>query len=159
MTRPFYRSPVLWFGLPGLMFFFVAWIDSMSHVSHLLATAAGRPVRLYSSGADIGADWRSEPGIGSAPTTWALKDPHREKNPWPRKEWFPLPAYFAQHSTGATIHHYLTIPYWLIILTYLGLWQLPWLFRYHRTKRITAMGHNFETHAPAGRQHPRARGK
>jgi hypothetical protein len=134
MTRPWHRSPVLWFGLPGLIFLVFAWIDSMSYSSGLQADVLGRSRSFSNSGAAVSVSWRSEPGIRGGGK--ALKFGRLRRDPWPRQDWFPLPAYVAQNNVGTTISHSLSISYWFIILTYLGLWQLPWLFRYHRRRRI-----------------------
>ena len=68
---------------------------------------------------------------------WAANETFR--TPDPGESWFPLPSYVATNYVGGgpTWHH-VKLSYWFLILVYLGLWQLPWLLRYHRRQRIQA---------------------
>lgn len=135
MSRPWHRSPVLWFALPGLLFFIVAWIDSMSHITGLGVTAFGRSVHFRNSDSIISASWYSGRHPGGSHTNWNIRLDPRTSDPG--ESWFPLPSYVATNYVGGgpTWHH-VKLSYWFLILVYLGLWQLPWLLRYHRRQRI-----------------------
>jgi hypothetical protein len=134
MSRRWHRSPVLWFGLPGLIFLVLAWIDSMSNISTLDATVFGRSVRFRNSDSVISASWYSERRSSSSGMAWDLQALPRE--PERGESWFPLPSYIALNHVGTSSWHDLNFSYWFLIMIYLGLWQLPWLFRYHRRRRM-----------------------
>lgn len=124
-----HRSPVFWFGLPGLIFLIVAWFDSMLHVSSLDVALRSPPLDISNFNSSINAGWHN---AGS--TAWKLQlDPRLAR---PGTKWFPLPAYYVSDTIGMSPRHRLQLPHWFLIMNYVALWQLPWLFRYHRRKRI-----------------------
>ncbi len=129
-----YRSPVLWFGLPGLIFLLFTWVDSMSHVSTLDLTAFGRSVRFRNFNSEFSASWYSERRVSGSGKNWDIEIHPREAVPG--KSWLPLPSYVTSDLSGRRPWHCLDFSYWFLILVYLGLWQLPWLWRYHRRERI-----------------------
>ncbi|WP_367873967.1 hypothetical protein [Luteolibacter sp. Populi] len=134
MTRPWYRSPVLWFALPGLVFLCVAWVDSMSNASSLDVATLSHSLSVDHENAHLGISWYAAPSVRTVGGNWSVKrEPGGGRQ---EKRWFPLPSYYRNDLHRATSWHHLDIPHWFVILCYLGLWQLPWLWRYHRARRI-----------------------
>jgi hypothetical protein len=134
--RPWYRSPALWFFLPGLVFLVWGWVFSMQRQTNLDFEIWGHSGRLQNDGSTIGANWMERPAPGLAPTP--PKEFHFEVIPrpyWASTDWFPLPSYLVT-SGYPKPWHYIDIPHWFLLLVYVGLWQLPWLARYHRRRRI-----------------------
>lgn len=129
--RPWYRSTALWFFLPGLVFILWAWVFSMQRETNLDFRAGAYSVRLQNDGSTVGASWTQMRGVPS-------KQFHFEvipRPPWAKTAWFPLPYYLVDRMFSPS-WHYLDVSYWLLLLIYIGLWQLPWLARYHRRRRI-----------------------
>lgn len=131
---PWHRSPVFWFGLPGLVFLVLVWISSMSSTTHLDATAFGHSVRFRNGESLVSASWYSGRHPGRGGKDWDLQ--LHPSEPARVQSWFPLPSYIATSTFPSHRWHYLNLSYWFLIMIYLGLWQLPWLARYHRRKRI-----------------------
>jgi hypothetical protein len=131
-----FRSPVLWFFLPGLVFVLWAWIHSMSWYSTMVFEIGGHPVRLENGLATAGVNWQ-EMSPSSAGSRF-LGIESRPNDAPASKDWFPLPSYFKARSGSGPAWHYFHIPHWFLLLVALGLWQLPWLGRYYRRKRIAA---------------------
>jgi hypothetical protein len=136
MTRPWHRSPVLWFGLPGLIFLLLAWVDSMSNNTTVDATAFGRSVRFWNGNGVIGASGYRGHNPSRSGKHWDLQLHARSRKLDRGESWFPLPSYSPNHAFWASRWHDVKFSYWFLILVYLGLWQLPWLGRYHRRRRI-----------------------
>ena len=137
-SRPWHRSPVLWFCVPWLAFLSWAWVHSMFRVTNVDFRIAGNNVRLQNDGATIGASWHEVP-----PTRAVAKEFHFEVRPRGNrasKNWFPLPSYVVNRVQPARSWHYLDFPHWFLLLVTLALWQLPWLGRHFRRKRIAAGG-------------------
>jgi hypothetical protein len=132
--RPWYRSPVLWFGLPGLVFLLWAWVHSMHRVTNLDLALPGYSVRVQNDGSTLGASWREIPSGMPAGREFHFEVLPRPR--WATKYWFPLPSYVVNHVDPARPWHYLDFPHWFLLLAGLGLWQLPWLARHFRQKRI-----------------------
>lgn len=127
------RSSVLWFGLPCFIFLLIGWIDSMSWDSRLDFRVAGRSFMLQNQGSRIDVSfYGGTPGSMRAPA-WSVR-PTRQQVAG--REWFPLPSYLSNDAFSSYRWHSLSFSYWFILLVYLGLWQLPWLWRYHRRQRI-----------------------
>ena len=133
MARPWHRSPVLWFGLPGLIFFIVAWVDSMSWDSRLELTAFGRPVTFQNADSAFGCSFYESRRASHGGKLWDL---HSSREPDQGRSWFPLPSYYSNDAYTGHRWHNVEVSYWFLILAYLGLWQLPWLLRYHRRQLI-----------------------
>ena len=134
--RPWYRSPVLWFFLPGLVFILWAWVFSMQRVTNLDFQIGGSSVRLQNDGSTVGASWHETPGpLLSFPSPRQFHFEVIPRPPWAKKAWFPLPSY-AVDRTNSPPWHYFDLSYWFLLLIYVALWQLPWLVRYHRRRRI-----------------------
>jgi hypothetical protein len=135
--RPWYRSPALWFALPGVVFLAWAWVFSMQRVANLDFELGGYSVRFQNDGSAASASWQNT--SARRPLTFpSAKGFHFEvepRPPWASTEWFPLPSY-ATNRISSTPWHYLELPYWFLLMIYAGLWQLPWLARYHRRRRI-----------------------
>jgi len=134
--RPWYRSPALWFFLPGLVFLVWGWVFSMQRVVNLDFEAGGYSVRVQNDRSAIGAGWQ-ETRV-PLPSSFRSKGFHLKVIPrpsWASTGWFPLPSYAVNRLWSLHFHN-LVIPYWLLLLVYAGLWQLPWLARYHRQRRI-----------------------
>lgn len=134
--RPWYRSPALWFLLPGLVFLLWAWVFSMKRVTNLDFQIGGYSVRLQNDGSTMGASWNHM--TGRVPGSFTPRRFHFEvipRPPWAKTAWFPLPSYVVDRSNSPP-WRYLDLSYWLLLLVYIGLWQLPWLGRYHRRRRI-----------------------
>jgi hypothetical protein len=94
-------------------------------------------VRLQNDGSMLGAGWNK-----TSPRPLLLFPPAKSfhfevipRPPWAKKDWFPLP-YYTVNRMFTPLWHHLNLSYWLLLLVYLGLWQLPWLARYHRRRRI-----------------------
>jgi len=132
--RPWYRSPALWFFLPGIMFLLWAWVFSMQRVANLDFEIGGYSVQLQNEGSTAGASWRATPGrTGRRLLEFGVLP----RPSWAKTNWFPLPSYFVNRiSNKSAPWHYLDIPHWFLLMIYVGLWQLPWLARYHRQRRI-----------------------
>ena len=132
--RPWYRSPALWFFLPGLVFILWAWVFSMQRETNLDFQIGGYSGRLQNDGSTVGASWHHGPSVGRITT----KQFHFEVIPrwkWAKTAWFPLPSYVVNRMFSPA-WHYISISHWFLLLVYIGLWQLPWLARYHRRRRI-----------------------
>lgn len=136
MRRAWYRSPVFWFALPGFVFLVWAWIDSMQRTTVVQGSIAGVPVQLDNRSGAMGADW-DKPYLGKS-AKWALEV--RPASLRLEGRWFPLPSHISPHNMVNAVGHSVDIPHWLLLLAYTGLWQLPWLGRYYRRKRIAGMG-------------------
>ncbi|WP_264489972.1 hypothetical protein [Luteolibacter arcticus] len=134
--RPWYRSPALWFALPGLIFLLWGWVFSMQRVANLNFEIGGYSGLIQNEGSAAGATWREAPRSHITPArTFDFK--LLPRSPRASTEWFPLPYYLSNRTTSSSRPwHQLEIPYWLLVLVYLGVWQLPWLARYHRQRRI-----------------------
>jgi hypothetical protein len=132
--RPWYRSPALWFLLPGLVFLVWAWVFSMQRVTNLDFEFGGYSVRLQNEGSTASATWRETP---RRHITFAKTFAFEVVPRWPHAStnWFPLPSYVVNRLYSPAWHN-LEIPHWFLLLVYVGLWQLPWLARYHRRRRI-----------------------
>jgi hypothetical protein len=127
------RSSVLWFGLPFLIFLLIGWIDSMSRDSRLDCRVAGRSIMFQNHASQISISfYERSPGVSRAPD-WSVR-PTRQKIAG--REWFPLPSYLSNDAFSSYRWHDLNFSYWFILLVALGLWQLPWLWRYHRREHI-----------------------
>ena len=127
---PLHRSLTLWFGLLGLLFLVFAWIDSMSHVTSMEIRVPTHTLYLDNGNSTLNASLRDNAGTGHSTTAWHLwLHPRRAE---PGREWFPLPSYLG--FPGAW--HHFNFPYGFLLAAYLGLWQLPWLWRYHRRRHI-----------------------
>jgi hypothetical protein len=131
MPRPFYRSPVLWFALPGLVFLIFGWVDSMSYHSSFQGRVSGRPVNISNGNGTFGISWNPD-----RTSSMVLDLSSKRYASRPGASWFPLPSYVATNYVGTSTWHHLNVSYWFAILAYLGLWQLPWLWRYHRRRKI-----------------------
>lgn len=134
--RPWYRSPALWFFLPGLVFLLWAWVFSMQREANMHFQIGGSSIRLHNGGSTVGARWaqtRVRPPGGVTPREFHLEVTPR--SPSAKTEWFPLPSYVVNRMFSPP-WHYFNLSYWLLLLIYIGLWQLPWLARYHRHQRI-----------------------
>ena len=142
--RPWYRSPALWFALPGLLFLLWAWVFSMQRIANLDFEVGGYAVQLQNEGSTAGASWQNTPRrhITPAKTFWHItpaKTFYFEVKPrWPHAStnWFPLPSYVVNRLYSPAWYYSLEIPHWFLVLVYAGLWHLPWLARYHRRRRI-----------------------
>ena len=136
--RPWYRSPALWFFLPGVVFLVWMWIFSMQRIATLDFEFGGYSVELENDGSAASVTWQKTPSphllTFPSPKTYSFKVGPR--GPWATREWFPLPSYLASRPTSPSPWHNLKIPYWFFLMSYAGLWQLPWLVRYHRRRRI-----------------------
>ena len=129
-----YRSPVLWFFIPGVVFILWAWGHSMFHFSTMNFGVRGYSVQLRNGQATAGASWREiSPGYARSVASFGSSPLDRPA----RKEWFPLPSYVSGRIGGLSWHT-LSIPHWFVLMVLFGLWQLPWLGRYYRRKRIAA---------------------
>lgn len=126
-----HRSPVLWFALPGLVFLIFGWVDSMSYHSTVQGRVSGRPVNINNVNAAFGISWNL-----NRTSSKVLELSSKRYASRPGASWFPLPSYNATTYVGTNTWHSLNVSYWFAILAYLGLWQLPWLWRYHHRKRI-----------------------
>jgi hypothetical protein len=132
MPTAWYRSFVFWFGLPVFVFLVWVWFDSMHRSTVANLMIAGEPLRLDNQGGTMGASWGS-PYLRKS-GNWALEFRTSPRNlPAP---WFPLPSHISPHNLVNAVGHNVKIPHWLLLLGYGGLWQLPWLARYYRRKRI-----------------------
>ena len=132
--RPWHRSPALWFFLPGLLFILWAWVFSMQRETNLDYQIGGYSGRLQNEGSAVSASWHH----GRSLRIGTTRQFHFEVIPrwkWAKKAWFPLPSYVVDRTHSPPWHH-LDLSYWLLLLVYTGLWQLPWLVRYHRRRRI-----------------------
>ncbi|MCW1884974.1 hypothetical protein OKA04_09570 [Luteolibacter flavescens] len=137
-ARRWYRSPVFWFALPGLVFLGWVWVHSMHRNTTLDFTTGSHEVRIRNDGSELGINWHpvhAGRSIYFFPARSSRSFKVEPRPAWASRDWFPLPSYLG-HPTVARGHHYLDIPYWFVSLVYLGLWQLPWLGRYFRAKRI-----------------------
>jgi hypothetical protein len=136
--RPWYRSPALWFALPGLVFLVSAWVFSMQRIAYLDLEIGGYSVELENDGSLVGVSWQTtpSPGLLTFPSPKTLAFNVRSRWPWASKDWFPLPSYLVNEPMSPTPRHNVEIPHWFLLLVYAGLWQLPWLARYHRRRRI-----------------------
>jgi hypothetical protein len=145
MPRPWHRSPVLWFGLPGLIFLIAAWVDSMSWNSRLELSVADRRLSCWNHGSRIGVGFYQNRNLllGSSGKTWDLQP---SRDPTKDRSWFPLASYMSNDGWSYYRSHAVAVPHWFVILVYLGLWQLPWLFRYHRRRQI---GRSLTSTSPA----------
>jgi hypothetical protein len=135
--RLWYRSPALWFLLPGGVFLVWAWVFSMQRRTNLDFEIGSYSVRWQNDGGAASASWhqlhaRSALAFPTA-KTFHFEVEHRP--PWASQEWFPLPSH-AVNRISSPPWHYLKFPYWFLLMIYAGLWQLPWLVRYHRRRRI-----------------------
>jgi hypothetical protein len=135
--RPWYRSPAFWFLLPGVVFLVWAWVFSMQRRTNLDIEIGGYSVRGQNDGSAVGMSWHKL-HARSALAIPAAKTFHFEVEPRPPRasaEWFPLPSY-AVNRISPPPWHYLKFPHWFLLMIYAGLWQLPWLVRYHWRRRI-----------------------
>ncbi|WP_035601767.1 hypothetical protein [Haloferula sp. BvORR071] len=132
MRTAWYRSLVFWFGLPVIVFLVWAWIDSMYRTTLFEMSIAGKPVHLSHWGGHVSVSW-AKPYLRSS-ASWELL--MRTQAPRPGAQWFPLPSHASPHNLANAYGHDVSIPHWLILLAYAGLWQLPWLVRYFRRKGI-----------------------
>ncbi len=132
--RPWFRSPILWFFLPVLVFLAWAWIHSMFRETNVDFRMAGNSVRLQNDGSTMGASWREVPSHHALAKEFRFEvTPRRHRA---GADWFPLPSYLANRIGSGPAWHYLDVPHWFLLLVTLGLWQLPWLGRHFRRKRI-----------------------
>jgi len=134
MTRPWYRSPVLWFGLPGFVFLCAAWVDSMSNVSSGRVALPAYVLSVTHQDAHLEFSWHAERRPATPAGRWSME--RKAGSAGQEKQWFPLPSYHRNDLHRSILWHNLKLPHWFVILCYLGLWQLPWLWRYHREERI-----------------------
>ena len=94
------------------------------------------PVRLQNDGSTLSASWvKRHPRALSIPTPRAFHFEVIPRTNRAKPAWFPLPSYVVNRMFSPSWHH-LDVSYWLLLLIYIGLWQLPWLARYHRRRRI-----------------------
>jgi len=133
MRSSWYRSLVFWFGLPVIVFLVWAWIDSMHRTTTFDMSIAGKPVQASHWGGHVSVSWDNPYYRSSGPWELAMKI----LPPRPTAQWFPLPSHISPHNLTNAYGHDVAIPHWLILLAYIGLWQLPWLVRYFRRKAIT----------------------
>jgi hypothetical protein len=144
--RAWYRSPVLWFGLPGFVFLCFAWYDSLSMRSELDLVTPGGEVTLIHHGGKLGISWDEGRAFGRTGKPWQLVlEPRDAKRSF---EWLPLPSYLSGEGYRGSRWHNVGLSHWLVILAYAGLWQLPWLWRYYRRKWI-ATGLEASEEAPS----------
>jgi len=136
LPRPWYRSPALWFLLPGVVFFLWAWGFSMKNRTDLDFEIGGYSVSMQNDGGAAGASWHKGGYLGYRfPATKTFHFEVTPRSPGASADGFPLPSYVV-HRLSSPPWHYLKLPYWFLLMIYIGLWQLPWLVRYHRRRRI-----------------------
>ena len=110
----------------------------MQRRAHLVFEVGGYSLELENDGSLASVSWEKTPSphlltFASAKTFDFYVRP---RWPWASKEWFPLPSYLVNEPMSPTPRHNLEIPHWFLLLVYAGLWQLPWLARYHRQRKI-----------------------
>lgn len=141
--RPF-RSLTFWLGIPGLVFLLWAWVDSMTHLSQVSYKAefrlgdgslAKRNVAASNSGGDVSLTWSRPDGDYKL---LSHKFDSKKRDLREQREWLPLPSYLANRNYPGTIFYSLSIPHWLLLLSYAFLWIVLILFQWLIVKRIKA---------------------
>lgn len=140
-----FRSLTFLLGLPGLIFLLWAWADSFDWQSQL--SYSGKPGlgTLTSDGSTIFFDWTRyeplRPGAGNPeyerpqlPTVsevdFARDASSRAKRPL---LWAKLTI--STYRLGPMVTSHVFIPYWMIVLAYLGLWSAAMVWRWMRARR------------------------
>jgi hypothetical protein len=142
------RSLTFWLGLPGLLFLLWAWADSFDWQSRLSYSGRLRAGTLASDGSTVSFEWiRYEP----LPAGAASPNPGYEPPELPTTDHLG----FARHASsraqrpllwakfgsatggsGAMVSRTVSFPYWMIVLTYLGLWVAAMAWRWQRARRL-----------------------
>jgi len=146
MHYRWFRSPLLWIGLFGLVFLLWAWRDSARAMSH--ASYGSKPVKLTLMSVASAVDLRFSTKQGSYaahlsfdhwefPRGW---DPStmRDVRPWNAGNWFPAPWFGPVGDEKVPgFGRILVLPYWLLVPVYLVGWG--GLMGWRRRKRKLIM--------------------
>jgi hypothetical protein len=140
MIRPFYRSRLFWLGIPGLLFLLWAWRNS----NVVRIEALVQPGWVWSSQGKL--CWHE---VDAATGAWEVTVDYREGtlSVRPKEEfvivcgfaaprgfisrtpvmiaerrWFPPPRWEAVQLDASSSYRLISLPYWLLTGSYLGLW-------------------------------------
>ncbi|MCW1921957.1 hypothetical protein OKA05_05295 [Luteolibacter arcticus] len=144
MIRPWYRSRLFWLGVPGFFFFLWAWgkANTTKVVTYLgpgcgwAASGYGKFLwfAVETTGDELVAlDLREGEAsevsdeleyYNSSFPSFAVPRFHTSvsSHPSPAPPWFPPPRWQAERLDNGSSYWFLSLPYWLLIAGYTGIW-------------------------------------
>ena len=132
MIRPWYRSLLFWFGVPGLVFLFWGWQDSGKAIRTMTWNGRGSARQVGQWNGSIGVVYIADPALYRGPMHRVGF--HRSEMPAVYRDECSLGSFvFAPlFSSLDDPHSVMRIPYWVAIALYLIAWLAALVWWQHR---------------------------
>ncbi|MEK7951635.1 hypothetical protein [Luteolibacter soli] len=136
--RPFYRSRLLWFALPGLLFLLSGWLNDPDYNHGIRLTLGDHILRIADEGRTLCIDPGTyRPGKWTAP---GFSSYRRYNQPGLRPNWYRLfsqPFHHEDRSNSTYTGWMIHLAYWPIILLYATLLLVTLSWWQRRKTRLT----------------------